>query len=124
MTFLKLNLNINSPQLILKPRPSYSDYFIAELGLINIQAFYQKVTGKVYKDPKDWRWLTTYQMRLTNCYILRNDGFEVLSKTNGIVNMHFTFNTDADLLLPPSEVDTSFQFDIYFNVSLIYLFNI
>ena len=115
MTFLKLNLNINSPQLILKPRPSYSDYFIAELGLINIQAFYQKVTGKVYKDPKDWRWLTTYQMRLTNCYILRNDGFEVLSKTNGIVNMHFTFNTDADLLLPPSEVDTSFQFDIYFN---------
>ena len=115
MTFLKLNLNINSPQLILKPRPSYSDYFIAELGLINIQAFYQKVTGKVFKDPEDWRWLTTYQMRLTNCYILRNDGFEILSKTNGIVNMHFTYNTPADLLLPPSEVDTSFQFDLYFN---------
>ena len=115
MTFLKLNLNINSPQLILKPRPSFSDYFIAELGLVNIQAFYQKVTGKVYKYNQDWRWLTTYQMRLTNCYILRNDGFEILSKTNGIVNMHFTYNTEADLLLPPNEIDTSFQFDLYFN---------
>ena len=115
MTFLKLNLNINSPQLILKPRPSFSDYFIAELGLINIQAFYSKVTGKVYKDIEDWRWLTTYQMRLTNCYISRNDGFEILSKTNGVVNMHFTNNTEADLLLPPSEIDTSFQFDLYFN---------
>ena len=115
MTFLKLNLNINSPQLIIKPRPSFSDYFIAELGLINIQAFYRKVTGKVYKDITDWRWLTTYQMRLTNCYILRNDGFEILKKTNGIVNMHFTYNTEKDLLLPPSEIDTSFQFDLYFN---------
>ena len=115
MYFIKLNININSPQLILKPRPSFSDYFVAELGLINIQAFYQKVTGKVYKDINDWRWLTTYQMRLTNCYILRNDGFEILSKTNGIVNMHFTYNTETDLLLPPSEIDKSFQFDVYFN---------
>ena len=115
MYFLKLNVNINYPQLIVKPRPSFPDYFIAELGLINVQAFYQKVTGKVLKDPKDWRWLTTYQMRLTNCYIIRNDGMEILSKTNGIVNMHFTYNTNADLLLPPSEIDTSFQFDVYFN---------
>jgi len=113
--FIKFNININSPQLILKPRPSFSDYFIAELGKINIQAFYQKVTGKVYKDINDWRWLTTYQMRLTNCYISRNDGFEILSKTNGIVNMHFTNNTESDLLLPPNEIDKSFQFDVYFN---------
>ena len=115
MTFLKLNLTINSPQLILKPRPSFTNYFIAELGLINIQAFYQKVTGKVLKNPQDWRWLTTYQMRLANCNISRNDGFEILSKTNGIVNIHFTYNTPSDLLLPPSEIDTSFQFDVYFN---------
>ena len=119
--FIKLNININSPQLILKPRPSFSDYFVAELGKINIQAFYQKVTGKVYKDPNDWRWLTTYQMRLTNCYILRNDGFEILSKTNGIVNMHFTYNTESDLLLLPNEIDKSFQFDVYFNEFLLNL---
>ena len=115
MTFLKLNLNINSPQLILKPRPSFSDYFIAELGLINIQAFYHKVIGKVLKNPTEWRWITTYQMRLANCNITRNDGFQVLSKTNGIVNIHFTYNTPADLLLPPNEIDTSFQFDVFFN---------
>jgi hypothetical protein len=29
--------------------------------------------------------------------------------------MHFTYNTPADLLLPPNEIDTSFQFDLYFN---------
>ena len=121
MTFLKLDLNINSPQVILKPRPTYSDYFIAELGLMNIQAFYQKVNGKVLKDPKDWRWITTYQMRLTNCYIHRNDGFEILTKTNGIVNMHYTYNTNADLLAPPSEIDTSFQFDVYFNEFMLNL---
>ena len=63
MTFLKLNLNINSPQLIIKPRPAYTDYFIAALGLMNIQALYQKITGKVFKDEIDWSWLTTYQMR-------------------------------------------------------------
>ena len=115
MTFLKLDLSINFPELIIKPRPSFSDYFIAELGLINIQAFYHKVIGKVLKNPTDWRWITTYQMRLANCNIKRNDGFEILSKTNGIVNMHFTYNTPADLLLPPNEIDTSFQFDLYFN---------
>ena len=115
MTFLKLNLVINSPQLILKPRPSFSNYFIAELGLINIQAFYHKEIGKVLKKPDEWRWVTTYQMRLKNCNITRNDGFEILSKTNGIVNMHFTYNTTNDLLLPPDEIDTSFQFDVYFN---------
>ena len=115
MTFLKLNLVIKSPQLILKPRPSFSNYFIAELGLINIQAFYHKEIGKVLKKPEEWRWVTTYQMRLTNCNITRNDGFEILSKTNGIVNMHFTYNTNNDLLLPPDEIDTSFQFDVYFN---------
>ena len=113
MTFLRLNLTINSPQLILKPRPSFSDYFIAELGIINIQAFYQKITGKVLKKPEEWRWLTTYQLRFSNCHISRNDGFEILSKTNGIVNIHFTYNTPSDLLLPPSEIDTSFQFDVY-----------
>ena len=115
MTFLKLDLVIFSPQLILKPRPSFSDYFIAELGLINIQAYYNKVTGKVLKNPSDWRWLSTYQMRLTNFNITRNDGTQILLNTNGIVNMHFTNNTPADLLLPPSEIDTSFQFDVYFN---------
>ena len=115
MTFLKLNLVINSPQLILKPRPSFSNYFIAELGLLNVQAFYHKALGKVLKNPSEWRWVTTYQMRLTNCNIMRNDGFEILSKTNGIVNMHFTYNTTNDLLLPANEIDTSFQFDVFFN---------
>ena len=121
MTFLRLNLTINSPQLILKPRPSFSDYFIAELGIINIQAFYQKITGKLLKKPEEWRWLTTYQMRFSNCNISRNDGFKILSKTNGIVNIHFTSNTPSDLLLPPSEVDTSFQLDVYFNEFLLNL---
>ena len=121
MTFLRLNLTINSPQLILKPRPSFSDYFIAELGIINIQAFYQKITGKLLKKPEEWRWLTTYQMRFSNCNISRNDGFKILSETNGIVNIHFTSNTPSDLLLPPSEVDTSFQLDVYFNEFLLNL---
>ena len=119
--FLKLNLSITNPQIILKPRPSIKEYFCIDLGTVNLKCNYQIVYGKNRNDPKDYRWVTTYQFDLDKASITTEDDFNILSPTNCIVNMHFVNYTEKDILLSPIEFDFSYQFDIYvgdFNMNL------
>ena len=110
--FMKLNVIINSPQIILKPRYHMSEFFLIDLGDINLSAIYQKVYGKVRNDISDYRWMTSYQIDMKNFAIKTHDNFDILSNSNLIVNMHFVNTTEQDKLLSGLEFDFSYQFDL------------
>ena len=110
--FLKLNVVINSPQIILKPRYHMPEYFLIDLGDINLSVFYQKVFGRLRKNPDDYRWLSTYQIDMKNFSIKTHDNFDILNNSNLLINMHFVYATEADKLLSETEFDSSYQFDL------------
>ena len=110
--FLKLNVVINSPQIILKPRYHMKEFFLIDLGDINLSVFYQKVTKRVRNNPDDYRWLSTYQINMKNFSIKTYDNFDILNNSNLIINMHFVYATEADKLLSATEFDSSYQFDL------------
>ena len=110
--FMKLNVKINSPQIILKPRYHMEKYFLIDLGDINLSVVYQKVYGRVRKDKSDYRWLSTYQIDMQNFAIKTHDNFDILNNSNLIVNMHFVNSTEQDKLLSEIDFDFSYQFDI------------
>ena len=110
--FLKLNVVINSPQIILKPRYHMKEYFLIDLGDINVSAYYQKVFGRVRNDLNDYRWMTTYQIDMKNFSIKTQDNFDILDNSNIIANMHFINATEQDKILSETEFDDSYQFDI------------
>ena len=110
--FMKLNVVINSPQIILKPRYHMKEYFLIDLGDINLSVFYQKVLGCVRKNPEDYRWLSTYQINMKNFSIKTHDNFDILNNSNLLINMHFVYATEADKLLSEIEFDSSYQFDL------------
>ena len=112
--FMKLNLIISNPQLILKPRYHMKEYFLIDLGTVNLSCFYQKVFGKIRNKPDEYRWNTTYQFDMKNITIVTEDGFNVLSPTNAIVNMHINQYTEKDKMLNEFEYDFSYQFDLFF----------
>ena len=91
--FLRLNVMINSPQIILKPRYHMKEYFLIDLGDINLSVFYQKVFGRLRKNPDDYRWLNTYQIDMKNFSIKTHDNFDILNNSNLIINMHFIYAT-------------------------------
>lgn len=113
--FFKLNLQLNNPLIILKPRIYFEEYFLIDLGNVNLSCFYNKIYGKVRNNPNEWRWMTTYQMKLNNFQIRTHDNFMLLSPTDGIINMHFVYYGESDKVLTPLEFDFSYQFDIMFN---------
>ena len=77
--FMKLNVIINSPQIILKPRYHMNEFFLIDLGDINLSVVYQKVYGRVRKDISDYRWLSTYQIDMKNFSIKTHDNFDILN---------------------------------------------
>ena len=110
--FMKLNVVINSPQIILKPRYHMKEYFLIDLGDINLSVYYQKVFGRLRKNIDDYRWLSTYQINMKNFTIKTHDNFDILNNSNLIINMHFIYATDEDKLLSEVEFDSSYQFDL------------
>ena len=110
--FLKLNVVINSPQIILKPRYHMKEYFLIDLGDINLSVFYQKIFGRLRKNPDDYRWLSTYQIDMKNFSIKTHDNFDILNNSNLLINMHFVYSTEEDKLLNEVEFDSSYQFDL------------
>ena len=109
---MKLNVVINSPQIILKPRYHMKEYFLIDLGDINLSVFYQKVFGRVKKNSDDYRWLSTYQIDMKNFSIKTHDNFDILNNSNLIINMHFIYATEEDKLLSEIDFDSSYQFDL------------
>ena len=110
--FMKLNVVINSPQIILKPRYHMKEYFLIDLGDINLSVFYQKVFGRVKKNSDDYRWLSTYQIDMKNFSIKTHDNFDILNNSNLIINMHFVYQTEEDKFLSAEDFDSSYQFDL------------
>ena len=110
--FMKLKVVINSPQIILKPRYHMKEYFLIDLGDINLSVYYQKVYGRVRKDINDYRWMSTYQIDMKNFAIKTHDNFDILDNSNIIVNMHFVNATEQDKLMNEIDFDYSYQFDI------------
>ncbi len=113
--FMRINMIINNPQVILKPRFDMKEYFLFDLGDILMKCNYQKVYGKIRSNPQDYRWLVTYQFEMKNMTIKAEDNFNIISPTNSIVNMHFVYYTEKDKLLSDIEFDFSYHFDLYFN---------
>ena len=111
--FMKLNVIINSPQIILKPRYHMKEFFLIDLGDIHLSVVYQKVYGRVRKDLSDYRWLSTYQIDMKNFSIKTHDNFDILNNSNLIVNMHFVYATEQDKLLSDLDFDYSYQFDVF-----------
>ena len=110
--FMKLKVVINSPQIILKPRYYMDEYFLIDLGDINLSLFYQKIYGKVRNDINDYRWLSTYQINMKNFAIKTHDNFHILNNSNIIANMHFVNATEQDKLMSEIDFDFSYQFDL------------
>ena len=106
MNFFKLNISMNNPQIILKPRIYFEENIILDLGILNLTNNYSKVYGKVFKE--EWRWLSTYQIKIQNM-IMEKNNFKLLEDSNGIINMHFTLQTENDIN------DYSYQFDLFFD---------
>ena len=113
--FMRINMIINNPQVILKPRYDMKEYFLFDLGDILMKCNYQKVFGKLRSNPEEYRWLVTYQFEMKNIAIKAEDNFNIISPTNSIVNMHFVYYTEKDKLLNELEFDFSYHFDLYFN---------
>ena len=110
--FMKLNVNINNPQIILKPRYHMKEYFLIDLGDINLCVDYKKVYGRIRNNISDYRWLSTYQIDMKNFSIKTHDNFDILNNSNLIVNMHFINPTEQDKLLSEIDFDFSYQFDV------------
>ena len=110
--FMKLNVVINSPQIILKPRYDMNEFFLIDLGDINLSVNYQKVIGRIRSDINDYRWLSTYQINMKNFTIKTHDNFNILNNSNIIVNMHFVNATEQDKLMSEVDFDFSYQFDL------------
>ena len=108
MNFFKLNISMNNPQIILKPRIYFEENIILDLGILNLTNNYSKVYGKVFKE--EWRWLSTYQIKIQNM-IMEKNNFKLLEDSNGIINMHFTLQTENDI----NDFDNSYQFDLFFD---------
>jgi hypothetical protein len=115
ITFMELNININNPLLYLKPRIYAEECFFIDLGKIELTCKYEKVYGKVRANPQEWRWMTTYRMKMEEFQIKTIDNFVICKPSNGIVNIHLITYTNSDKLLSAVEFDSSYQFDVMFN---------
>ena len=115
MSFFKLNISMNNPQIILKPRIYFKESLILDLGIMNLTNNYSKVNGKLFNKKDEWRWLSSYQVKLQNFSMEKDDKFKIFEKSNGIINMHFTLKTESDMQLNDFEFDSSFQFDLFFD---------
>ena len=112
--FMDINLTITNPQIIMKPRFSFKEYFLIDLGTINLNCSYEKVFGKVRNDVDDYRWSTTYQFDIKNFNIKTEDEFVICEPSNCVVNMHVTESTDMDkICYSEYEFDYSYQFDVF-----------
>jgi len=117
--FMKFNIKFISPKIILKPRYSFKDeYYFIECNQILIKENYQKIYGKLYNNPDEYRYLTTYQFIIENLGMKSqlNTNYELIKNINPIINIHVTEYTDRDLITYSNlEFDYSYQFDLSFN---------
>ena len=51
---MRLNMKINNPKIYLKPRLNFKEYFLLDLGNIEVNSFYQKLFGKLRKKPDEY----------------------------------------------------------------------
>ncbi len=119
--FMRLNMKINNPKIYLKPRLNFKEYFLLDLGNIEVNSFYQKLFGKLRKKPDEYRWNVTYQWIMKNIKITTEDNFNILNKADSIVNMHFIYYTESDKNLSDLEFDFSYQFDLFFGDMILNL---
>ena len=110
--FMNIICKIIKPKAILKPRPTFDEFFIIDLESIELKSYYHKVYGKILSDIEKFRWTSTYSLNLNKFQICANDGFVVSKQIDLIFNMHFTYLENQDYYLSDIEFDKSYQFDL------------
>jgi hypothetical protein len=80
--FLNMNIELNEPLMILKPRHYFEEEFYINFGKVNINCNYNLVEGKYFKNLKSKRWLTTYQIKLKNFLIDTKDNLHIQGALN------------------------------------------
>lgn len=113
MEFMDLLVTFNNPQLLLQPRSRFEESFLADLGTVTIKSSYKKEKNKSKIFFEKEKWITTYSFDLKDFYIITNDGFKLIEKTNATIDMNFINLTNEEKLSnDPDFIDKCFDFDI------------
>lgn len=113
--FMKLNIEIENPILILKARPSFNEFFNITLKKLLISCAYRKKFGLIRKFPELFRYISIYKLFIEDFCIKSHDKFYICEPTNTIVNMQFTMLSDKDIKKSDLKIDKSFRFDVIIN---------
>ncbi len=111
--FMDLIVTFNNPQLLLKPRYKFEESFLADLGTVTIKNTYKKVKNKSKILPEKEKWITTYSFDLKDFFIIANDKFKLIEKTNAFIDMDFINLTNEEKLSnDPNFIDKCIDFEI------------
>lgn len=113
--FMKLNIVIENPKLILRARPGFKEFFEMNLKTLRISCGYRKRLGVIRNLPNLIRIISIYKLDIEDFSIKTHDNFYICEPTNTIVNMHFKMLSENDLKCSDLLVDKSFRFDVLVN---------
>jgi len=119
--FMKLNIIIENPKLILKARPSFSEFFEIKLSKLCIGCTYDKKFQAIRNLTNFFRYVSIYKLDIKDFSIKTHDDFYICDPTNTLVNMHFTMLSEDDMKKSDLFVDKSFRFDVIINLIRIRL---
>ena len=112
--FTKIEVMFKNPQIQIKPYDNCNDYFLIDLGIINVHNTYNKVKGKLRQAKEEERYMVTYTFKLENMNItstFNNNTF--VDNTDGVVLLKLTsFMNNEDNFYNDDILDKSFTIDI------------
>ena len=110
--FMDLKILIHNPQVLIKPRPYSEEYFLVDLGNIELTNSYEKVKGRLKIAPEDDTYISSFNLKLSQLFIVKNDGFEICRKTDALITMNFLYMTEELQNLNEEELDQSYGIEI------------
>lgn len=104
----------NNPQILLKARPHFKEFFLVDLGIVRITNSYKVVTGKNRKNPEEKRWLKVYHFAMNNLHIERHDHFQICNPTDLNFDLFLHHMTWEEYKLPDTEIDKCMDMQLSF----------
>lgn len=120
--FMDLLVKFYNPQVLLKPRYRHKESFLADLGTVTITNSYKKIKNKSKIFPDKEKYISTYSFDLKDFFIVTEDNFKLIEKTNASIDMDFINLTNEEKLInDPDYLDKCFDFyikldDIFLNL--------
>ncbi len=112
--FMVIDVTFKNPQVLLKPRPRFSEFFLADLGIVKITNSYKQCKGKNRKLKDELRWLKLYHIDMSQLYIVRQDGFKICNPTDLRLDLIFHYMTMEEYKLPDIDIDKSLEMQLNF----------